>query len=85
MLIRPKNRSFIKTKNYEIIHKMSKEIIAIGNIVVTKHKFPQCKSPVLINDVDINKIVVSNRFPFGKKLLNILQGMKMVRKLDLYA
>ena len=51
---------------------MGKEIIAIVNIAVAKHKFPQCKSPILINDVDINKIVVYNRVPFGKKVLNIL-------------
>ena len=72
MLIWPKKRSIIKIKNYEIIYRMGKEIIAIVNIVVAKHKFPQCKSPILINDVDINKIVVYNRVPFGKKVLNIL-------------
>ena len=72
MLIWPKKRSIIKIKNYEIIYRMGKEIIAIVNIVVAKHKFLQCKSPILINDVDINKIVVYNRVPFGKKVLNIL-------------
>ena len=72
MLIWPKKRSIIKIKNYEIIYRMGKEIIAIVNIVAAKHKFPQWKSPILINDVDINKIVVYNRVPFGKKVLNIL-------------
>ena len=28
--------------------------------------FINIKAPILINDVDINEIVVSNKFPFGK-------------------
>ena len=47
---------------------MGKEIIAIVNIVVAKHKFPQCKSPILINDVDINKIV---GYEDGKKVRSL--------------
>ena len=34
---------------------------------VEKHKFHQHSSPISTYDVDINKIVVSNKFPFGKK------------------
>ena len=30
-------------------------------------KFYQCKSTISINDIDINEIVVSNKFPFGKQ------------------
>ena len=32
-----------------------------------EYKFHQYKSPILINDIDINKIVVSNKLPFGKQ------------------
>ena len=55
---------------------MGKETITLGNIEVEKHKFHQYKSPILINDVDISKIV-SNRFH--------LWGTKMIKKLDPYA
>ena len=32
-----------------------------------KSEFHQYKSPILINDKDINEIVVSNKFPSGKQ------------------
>ena len=38
--------------------------------------------PVLVNDVDINKIVVPNEVSVGKKVLTILLVTKMVRQLD---
>ena len=34
---------------------------------VEKLKFHQYRSPALISDKDINKIVVSNKVPFGKR------------------
>ena len=46
---------------------MGKEIITFGNIEVEKHKFHQHQSPILIGEVDINKIIVSNKVSFGKK------------------
>ena len=46
---------------------MDKEIIMFGNIEVEKHKFHQYKNPISISDVDMSKIVMSNRLPFGKK------------------
>ena len=41
---------------------MDKEIIKFGDIEVHQHK-----SPISINYVDISKIAVSYRAPFGKK------------------
>ena len=37
-----------------------------------------------INDTDINEIVVSNKFPFGSNILNVLLATKIIKKLDLY-
>ena len=39
-----------------------------------------------INDIDINKIIVSNRFPFGNQNLKCFIGYKekILKKLDLY-
>ena len=39
-------------------------------------KFHQHKRPILINNIDINKIVVSNKFPFGKQHFKYLIGYK---------
>ena len=37
------------------------------NIKIEKYKFHQLKSPISINNIDINKIVASNRVSFGKQ------------------
>ena len=42
-----------------------------------KYKFHQNKTPILIDNIDINKVVVCNKFSFGKKKLNILLAVKM--------
>ena len=36
-------------------------------MITEEYKFNQHKSHILINDIDINKIVVSNKPPFGKE------------------
>ena len=48
-----------------------------------KHKFHQRKSPISINNTDINKIVVSDKVSLEKKGSKILLVTKMVKKLDL--
>ena len=47
--------------------KMDKKIIPFGNTEIERHKFHFHKNPTLIDDTDINKIVVSNKFSFSKK------------------
>ena len=46
---------------------MSKEIIKFDDTEIEKHKFHQHKNPILIDHVDINKIVASSKFCLGKK------------------
>ena len=46
---------------------MDKKFIKFGNTGIKKHKFHQHNSPISINNIDINKIVVSNKVSFGKK------------------
>ena len=58
---------------------MGKEIITSVNIEVEKHKFYQCKNPISIYDVNVDRIVVSKKV-FFKKVLNILMCMKMMMK-----
>ena len=57
---------------------MGKEIITLGDIKLKKHKFHQHKRPISINDIEIGKTVESNKVPFGRKVLNILSGTKIV-------
>ena len=46
---------------------MGKEIIAIGNIEVGKHKFHQHKTPISIYDLNDDRIVESNKVFWVKK------------------
>ena len=64
---------------------MDKNIVKFEETEIEEFKFHQYKSPILINDIDINEIIVSNEFPFDNKILNILLVTKIIKKLDLYA
>ena len=46
---------------------MDKNIIKLDDAEIEEYEFYQYKSPILINNIDINKIVGSNKFPFGKE------------------
>ena len=59
---------------------MEKKIIKFNDTGIEKYKFHQYKSPILINELNINKVVVSNRFPFGKRDFNILLVTKIIQK-----
>ena len=45
---------------------------------IEKYKFTQNKSPILINNIDIN-IVVSNKISFGKSGFKYFIGYKYVQ------
>ena len=47
---------------------MVKKLITFGNNEVKKYKFCQHKNSVLIYGENIDRIVVSNKVPFGKKV-----------------
>ena len=44
----------------------------------------QYKNPILEDNIDINKILVSNKVSFGKKHFKYFIGYKDAKKLDLY-
>ena len=46
---------------------MGKTIMKFGDIEIEKQKFHHHKRSISIKNVDINKIVVSNKVSFGKK------------------
>ena len=49
-----------------------------------KYKFHQHESPISIDNIDIDKIVVSNKVSLVKRILNILLAITMLKKLNLY-
>ena len=46
---------------------MSKETLTFGDIQVENNKFYCYKTPILLGDVDIEKVLVSNKISFGEK------------------
>ena len=59
------------------------KIIKFGDIEIQKQKLHQHKRPISIKNIDINKIVVSNKVSFGRKFRNLI-GYKDAKKVDLY-
>ena len=55
---------------------MDKKIIKFDDTKIEEFKFYQNKNPILIKDIDTNKIVVSNKLPFGKQDFKHLIGYK---------
>ena len=46
---------------------MSKETLTFGDIQIENNKFYRYKTPILLGDVDIEKVLVSNKISFGEK------------------
>ena len=59
---------------------MEKEILVSGNIAIDKCKFHYPKNPVWIKDVDIDKILISNKVSFGKNGYNFVACYKYNEK-----
>ena len=55
---------------------MHKKIIKLDDTETEEYEFHHYKNPILIKDIDINKIVVSNKFPFGKQDVRYFTGYK---------
>ena len=45
---------------------MDKKVFKFDDTEIKEYEFHQYKCPILISDIDINKIVVLNKFPFVK-------------------
>ena len=46
---------------------MGKEILTFGNIEIENNKFLCHKTPIFLGDVDIEKVVLSNKISFDEK------------------
>ena len=63
---------------------MGKNNVNFDYIEIEEFEFHQFESSISINDLDINKIIVSNKFPPGKQDFKYFIGYKDTEKLDLY-
>ena len=55
---------------------MDTKILKLDDTEIDEYKFQQCKSPISINAIDFNKILVSSKFPFGKQYFKYFIGYK---------
>ena len=53
---------------------MGKDILTYGYIGIEKNKFYRHMTPILLRDVDIEKVLVSNKISFGEKNYNYFIG-----------
>ena len=60
--------------------KIDKKNIKFDDTEIEKHKFDQCKSPILIDNIDVNKIVVSNKISLSKIDFKYFIGYKDAKK-----
>ena len=61
---------------------MDKKIIRFDDTEIEEYDVHQYEK---ISDIDINEIVVYNKFHFGKKYFKILLVTKIIKKLDIYS
>ena len=53
---------------------MGKEVLTFGNIEIEKNKFYRHKTPIFFGNVDIEKVLVSNKISFGEKNCKYFTG-----------
>ena len=61
---------------------MEKTIINFSGSKMQKQKCHQHKGPISIKNVDIDKVIVPNKVPFGKKGFKVLLVRKMIKRLN---
>ena len=61
-----KKTGLYKTWKFIITYKMCKE--TFGDIEIEKNKYYHHKSPILLKDIDIEKVLVSNKISLGEKI-----------------
>ena len=64
-------------KKLKLVTDMDKKVIKFDDTEIEKYEFSQHKNAILINDIDINKIVVSNMLPSGKQDFKYFIGYKI--------
>ena len=62
---------------------MDKKIIKFDETEIEKYKLHKNKNPILINNIDINKIAVSNKVSFGKNDFKYFIDYKNSKKISI--
>ena len=60
---------------------MNKKFIKFDDTEIEEYEFHQPKNPILINEIDIDKIIVSKKFSFGQQDSKYLIGYKDNKKI----
>ena len=60
---------------------MNKKIIKFEDTEIEEYILHQNENPFLINNIDINKIMLSNKLPFGKQGFKYFIGYKDFEKI----
>ena len=83
-----KLQHYKKMENYKLKKNFERyemeKVIKFGDIEIQKQKFHQHKGRISMKNININKIVVSNKASFGKKDFKYFIGYKDAKKLNLY-
>ena len=53
-----------------------KKYLQFEDTKIEGYRFHQNKRPISVNNIDINKMVVSNKLPFGKQVFKYFMGYK---------
>ena len=64
-------------KKLKLVTDMDEKVIKFDDTEIEKYEFSQHKNAILINDIDINEIVVSNMLPSGKQDFKYFIGYKI--------
>ena len=56
--------------------KMDKKIVKVDDTEIQEYKFHRHNSPISINDIDINEIVVSNKLPLVNKNISLFHWLQ---------
>ena len=67
-------------KVFKAVIKMEITIMKFSDIEIQKQKFDQHNGPIFIKNININKIVVSNKVSFGKKGFKYFIGYTDAKK-----
>ena len=63
---------------------MENTIIKFSDIETQKQKFYQHEGPISTKNVDIDKVILSNKVPFDKKGFKYFIDYKDAKKINLY-
>ena len=61
---------------------MSKEILTFGDTEIEKNKFYRHKSSVPLKNVDIEKVLVSNKISLVKNNINTMVNCIMIKRIS---